>query len=91
MSDWKRVALEGSVLKQRDCALERKHGRWQLAVLDPGKLDGVDIRSLSPFCREQSEHVHAGHYLNRSLDFHHDTPRKILVLLQLTGEEAEAE
>lgn len=43
------VTLEGSIFKQRDGgALERRGKRQQLAVLDPGKLDGVDMRSDPP-------------------------------------------
>lgn len=43
------VTLEGSIFKQRDGgALERRGKRRQLAVLDPGKLDGVDMRSDPP-------------------------------------------
>lgn len=68
------IALQGSTLKQWGRAGERRHRMWQLVVLGPGKLDGVEIRSIAPFSREQREHVCAGHYLG-VLDVHHDTPR----------------
>lgn len=44
MSEW-----DSGHFKQRDGgALERRGKRRQLAVLDPGKLNGVDMRSDPP-------------------------------------------
>lgn len=48
------ITLEGSVFKQRNGGtLERRGKRRQLAVLDPGKLDGVGMRSDPPLQRTE--------------------------------------